>query len=65
MTQGFMQTGGMIPVGGDDGQLTYNTIDDLEDPTDDELVSVEIETVESIMSSLLDSDDGHFDLWSI
>ena len=32
MAQGFMQTGGMIPVGGDDGELTYNTIDELEDP---------------------------------
>ena len=46
-------------------QNTEETIDDLEDPTDDELVSVEIETVESIMNSILDSDDGHFDLWSI
>ena len=45
-------------------QNTEETIDDLEDPTDDELVSVEIETVESIMNSLLD-DDGHFDQWSI
>ena len=46
-------------------QNTEETIDDLEDPTDDELVSVEIETVESIMNSILDSDDGHFDQWSI
>ena len=40
------------------------TIDDLDEPDDSELVhDVKTETVESILDSLL-NDDGHFDLWS-
>ncbi len=40
-------------------------LEDLDEPDDSELVSdVNIETVESIIDSLLNDDDGLFDLWS-
>ena len=45
-------------------EVPEETIDDLDEPDDSELVhDVKTETVESILDSLL-NDDGHFDLWS-
>ena len=45
-------------------EASDETIDDLDEPDDSELVhDVKTETVESILDSLL-NDDGHFDLWS-
>ena len=40
-------------------------LEDLDEPDDSELVSnVNVETVENIIDSLLNDDDGLFDLWS-
>ena len=40
-------------------------LEDLDEPDDSELVSnVNVETVENIIDSLLNDDDGMFDLWS-
>ena len=40
-------------------------LEDLDEPEDSELVSdVNVETVENIIDSLLNDDDGLFDLWS-
>ena len=40
-------------------------LEDLDEPDDSELVNdVNVETVENIIDSLLNDDDGLFDLWS-
>jgi hypothetical protein len=40
------------------------TLDDLDEPDSLlDIIDVEVENIDSILDSLLDDDDGHFDLW--